>query len=563
MKFKKYTGITWSDVELAGLIEDEDSYVSLDRCKKHFALHPSQLTNIKHALNEILCSMLNLYDRDLKGFPIAYKNPKLLSSLGEIIHDSCFIHIDIEVNFYIFRPKMEISLKGVVSKIAPSYVGLVVHKAFTVIVLKPTGDKNWVGNHVQMWQQVRVTLTDLHLESDVLPYIGGIFKPDDYLRGCRLLETCVNTNCILFNDNLEGDTDKTTRKYYKPLKHKFFENNSKTFSAENVSSTKKKKNKHKHLNKSLEQEVVTYSEKEKKDKRCKTVKEVVQLESPKYTSNICTNNKFTKNEELVKCIHPKSKFKRKSKRHSSESSINEDIKKICEKYRSKKKFKRLSATVKVDKLNKIKNMEETMLENKVKLKKNSRKRKRVDNSGHSSEEFSSYNYISPTVKKNSKSSNDSKEICVDIKMEKSDDTYKKNKIKKSSKKEWKMDLETSESDTNGNSKTASLKGKSRNYKIQNTKIKTERLTISSENMQDEDCKKSSTIYCDLDENVENDMRKKQTKHSENKIKTEPKFEETVTKIERPGNEDRDTYWENVQNSLKIVLPLKKRKVTFI
>lgn len=62
MKFKAYTGITWSVLELTGLIEDEDSCVYFEKFKKHIGLHPFHLTNLNTALNEILSSNLNSYD---------------------------------------------------------------------------------------------------------------------------------------------------------------------------------------------------------------------------------------------------------------------------------------------------------------------------------------------------------------------------------------------------------------------------------------------------------------------------------------------------------------------
>lgn len=64
MKFKKYTGITWSVLELTALLEDEDSHVSFEKFKKHLGLHPFHLTNLAAALNEILSSNLNFYDTE-------------------------------------------------------------------------------------------------------------------------------------------------------------------------------------------------------------------------------------------------------------------------------------------------------------------------------------------------------------------------------------------------------------------------------------------------------------------------------------------------------------------
>lgn len=64
MKFKAYTGITWSILELTGLLEDEDCCVYFEKFTKHFGLHPFHLTNINAALNEILSSNLNSYDTE-------------------------------------------------------------------------------------------------------------------------------------------------------------------------------------------------------------------------------------------------------------------------------------------------------------------------------------------------------------------------------------------------------------------------------------------------------------------------------------------------------------------
>lgn len=64
MKFRPYTGITWSLLELAGLLEDEDSHLHFERMKKHIGLHPFHMNDLGAALNEILSSGLNAYDSE-------------------------------------------------------------------------------------------------------------------------------------------------------------------------------------------------------------------------------------------------------------------------------------------------------------------------------------------------------------------------------------------------------------------------------------------------------------------------------------------------------------------
>lgn len=52
----------WSNLELTGLLEDEDSCVELERVKKHLGLYPFHLTDLSAALREILNAGLNAYD---------------------------------------------------------------------------------------------------------------------------------------------------------------------------------------------------------------------------------------------------------------------------------------------------------------------------------------------------------------------------------------------------------------------------------------------------------------------------------------------------------------------
>jgi len=64
MKFRTYRKVKWSDLELTGLAEDEESHVHFTRTIKHLALHPYHLNNVQRGLNQILRSSLNSYDKE-------------------------------------------------------------------------------------------------------------------------------------------------------------------------------------------------------------------------------------------------------------------------------------------------------------------------------------------------------------------------------------------------------------------------------------------------------------------------------------------------------------------
>ncbi|OXU19018.1 hypothetical protein TSAR_009536 [Trichomalopsis sarcophagae] len=187
MGFKTITGVHWTNLELEGLIEDEDSCVYLEKVQKHLGLHPFHLTDLNAALREILNSNLFCYDAELNGLVLAYRNPKLLSSLGDIMYDTCFVHIDVEADFYIFRPEVGRSLKGFVNKKGTNHIGILLHKVFNVSVPKPDDEEDWPGDEVKVGQEVRFTPEEIDYKTR-LPYICGLLREEDYLNGCRLFD---------------------------------------------------------------------------------------------------------------------------------------------------------------------------------------------------------------------------------------------------------------------------------------------------------------------------------------------------------------------------------------
>ncbi|XP_018310403.1 DNA-directed RNA polymerase I subunit RPA43 isoform X2 [Mycetomoellerius zeteki] len=215
MKHQKNREVTWTILELRGLLEEEDSHVHFVRTIKHVALHPYHLNNIQRGLNQILGSLLNTYDRELKGFVLAFRNPKLLSNLGELFYDSPFIHVDIEADFYLFRPKVGSFLKD--------------------------NTEQWLGESVEIGQEIRCCVTRLHHKSKP-PFICASLK-SDYSQGCRLSESIIyidnvdstteNANSsmkididrILENDGISEKEKKKHRKEHQK-KHKFQERNS-------------------------------------------------------------------------------------------------------------------------------------------------------------------------------------------------------------------------------------------------------------------------------------------------------------------------------------------------
>ncbi|KAL6429312.1 hypothetical protein ACFW04_008192 [Cataglyphis niger] len=197
--------ITWSLLELTGLLEEEDAHVHFERTTKHLALHPYHLSNIKQGLNQILKSSLNCYDKELKGFMLAFKHPKLLNNFGELLYDSPFIHVDIEADFYLFRPMIGSFLKGIVNKKGLDHIVVLVHKIYTISIPKPDNIEEWLGDLVEIGQEIRCCVNQVNYKSKP-PFICASLN-SDYLQGCRLSESInnvYNMENVIENHNLDS-----------------------------------------------------------------------------------------------------------------------------------------------------------------------------------------------------------------------------------------------------------------------------------------------------------------------------------------------------------------------
>ncbi|XP_048263432.1 uncharacterized protein LOC100643241 isoform X2 [Bombus terrestris] len=580
MKFKAYTGITWSVLELTGLIEDEDSCVYFEKFKKHVGLHPFHLTNLNTALNEILSSNLNSYDPDLKGFLLAYKNPKLLTPLGEIFYDTCFIHVDTEADFYIFRPEVGCTLKGTVNKKGLDHIGILVHKTFNVSIPKPDDEENWPGDNLEIGQEARFVITLLDFSSK-LPFIRGVLNAE--LMPKSISNKRLSSENTVQNNNVLEKNVKHTKN------HTFFATDSENTTDEDVAKVKKETIQWKKSEKNLKhEESITYSEKKKKDKkRDKEFKEIneskpksikVETVHDHYTNNLSLNSELLENEEL-ESINLKSKVKKKSRVQHSQSWINEDNdEKPAQHLPSEISNKSILESkddiikIKVEHNAMIGNNIEIIPESKPKLERKSMKRKSLDDYDTSLADLNADKCI---VSSRSMNKRNSKKI----KMEESNDRYiheVSDDAQDFPKKQFKkhkdsLKLETSESDQVSIKKSNILDSE---VVFQNIKIKKEKNISGSENTQDEDyveINKMSEQDPDLntsssthgvEEDKNNAIKKKRRKHSKkviidtSTIKVEPEFEdvikieygfeETAIKVENSNNIDdinEDVYSE--------------------
>ncbi|XP_069769931.1 LOW QUALITY PROTEIN: DNA-directed RNA polymerase I subunit RPA43 [Narcine bancroftii] len=153
-------GAPLSFSEACSLIQRPHSCLVLDTCRRHLALCPLYLNRKRSGIErQLKTELLRFSERSqrsfvpedvfddpaktgetptgLQGVPVAYDRVRLIGELGDIYDDQGYIHLNIEADFVIFRPKIGQKLIGTVNKVAPSHLGCLVHGCFNASIPKP------------------------------------------------------------------------------------------------------------------------------------------------------------------------------------------------------------------------------------------------------------------------------------------------------------------------------------------------------------------------------------------------------------------------------------------
>ncbi|XP_059047127.1 DNA-directed RNA polymerase I subunit RPA43 isoform X2 [Achroia grisella] len=160
--------------ELRKLGNDKNSCVIEKKVTQNLALQPWCLGNLKESIKNLLDYKIGKYDKEFNGILLSYKNLKILQNVGSIRNDNADIHFQVQADYFIFRPHVGATLKGIVNKKSPTHLGILVHRVFNVVIPRPTEEpgNKWIGESVQEGQQIifRVVVLDLY---GALPYIRG------------------------------------------------------------------------------------------------------------------------------------------------------------------------------------------------------------------------------------------------------------------------------------------------------------------------------------------------------------------------------------------------------
>ncbi|KAJ3301293.1 hypothetical protein HDU76_005786, partial [Blyttiomyces sp. JEL0837] len=122
-----------------------------------FYLHlpPCFIGNAIAGVHDYLNKFLMQYVPEVKGVLLSYSDVEILDNAAKIMYDSPFFHFHIKVKLLLFAPKVGSTIVGVVNKVSPDHIGLLVHGVFNASIPADHIRRNefiWKEKHME-WRR--------------------------------------------------------------------------------------------------------------------------------------------------------------------------------------------------------------------------------------------------------------------------------------------------------------------------------------------------------------------------------------------------------------------------
>lgn len=170
MKFlKKAKYIKYTRAELERYTSDESSCVQKIHAREHLGISMAGLQNLRETISRILDHKIGRFDRNQGGIILDIRNTKVLDTPSQIRHDSPDLHLNIESDFYVFRPRIGAVVTGVVKHVSQANIGVIIYRVFNVAV-KFTEHHRM--RNVKVNQEIKIRVMNFDLDNRV-PEIEG------------------------------------------------------------------------------------------------------------------------------------------------------------------------------------------------------------------------------------------------------------------------------------------------------------------------------------------------------------------------------------------------------
>lgn len=164
--------IKFSTKELQQYAANPESCVLCVNTDQHLSMGPYGMANFKNALHELLIrTKVGIYDANLNGIVLGIKNIKVLGNTAALRADDPTLHLVINADFYVLRPRAGAVLHGVVRHISKHQISAIIYRVFNTTI-RFTNKKQASRDGIAMEQEIKFRIKDFNI-ANVMPYIEG------------------------------------------------------------------------------------------------------------------------------------------------------------------------------------------------------------------------------------------------------------------------------------------------------------------------------------------------------------------------------------------------------
>lgn len=171
LKYVKYT-----KQELDRYVRDKSSCINLVNSEMHIGFPPWGFATFQETLTNIISrEKIGKFDPKLNGIVLDVRNIKVFGTSYPVHDDDPINHINIKANFYIFRPRIGATIKGIVKHISHGHVAVIIYRVFNVSIRFNRAQRAQQSFRVDDTISFRIKKFDLQ---DAMPYIEGELIPE-------------------------------------------------------------------------------------------------------------------------------------------------------------------------------------------------------------------------------------------------------------------------------------------------------------------------------------------------------------------------------------------------
>uniref|UniRef100_A0A1B0GLB8 RPA43 OB domain-containing protein n=2 Tax=Lutzomyia longipalpis TaxID=7200 RepID=A0A1B0GLB8_LUTLO len=205
-KIKSY--VQFTKAELENYTRDESSCVERMNNTIHIDFPPWGMNNFQDSLiSSVATKKIGNFDATLNGIVLDVKNIKLQGDMNLVRYDAPELHLTIQADFYLFKPRTDAILRGIVNHVSRDHISVVIYRVFNVSIKLSQAH----GRHrLKIGDEITFKVKKFDLQN-ILPYIeGDLMDRDSMDSGMSTSEERGEGSNIKYCTDSDWDTDKET-----------------------------------------------------------------------------------------------------------------------------------------------------------------------------------------------------------------------------------------------------------------------------------------------------------------------------------------------------------------